>query len=408
MKVAIFEPHFLIPRAFAASYLILLQDQAKMLAKLGNEVVVLTEGLPYSYKINIPNLRLKLLKGKFSLFRYKLMPQQVRMSMFPDFFSLDILGEAIDMLQKERPDIIYSCGSPFFSIFTALLGSRSGIPTVHYVFTPARYEKWWKGETTNRYSEPAHKIMLETLKQTIREAPRRDIFMRWGLNHVDKLIASSNFVRSSLDQLCDVKKIPIIYPATHVFPLKNPSFISPVITYYGHLRPRRGVIDLVFAFTKVANQFPNIKLMLAISNIHEIYGSMALKICKRVIKQHALESRVIWKGVVKDVYSEILQPSSLIVLPQYEPSIKIIEAMAAGKPIVTTKVGWIPELICNGVNGCLVEVGEVEQLATSIKKLISDYELATRIGKKAWETANEKCNLIHATRELMRKFENLA
>jgi len=406
MKVAVFEPQFLTPRAFAASHVVLLQDQTNMLARLGNEIVILTERT--SYRINVPNLRLRLLSGKFSLVKPWLLPQQIRMSMLPDFFSLDIISKALKVLQKEKPDIIYSCGSPFFSIFTALLGCKSGIPAVHYVFTPAHYEKWWKGETTNKYSEPAHKMVLETLKQTLRQIPRRGLLMRWGLNHVDKLIASSNFVKASLDQLRNTERIPVIYPSTNIPPLKHSSISNQVIvTYYGHLRPRRGVIDLVYAFTKVAKELSGIKLMLAISNIHEVYGSMTLKICKKVLKQYGLESSVIWKGVVRNVYSKILQPSSLIVLPQHEPSIKIIESMAAGKPIITTKAGWASELISNGVNGYLVEVGEVQQIAAAIKKLISNHELATQIGENAWKMVKEKCNLTRSTKELIRTFEKL-
>ncbi|RLI43435.1 hypothetical protein DRO69_09260 [Candidatus Bathyarchaeota archaeon] len=408
MKIAIFEPQFLTPRAFAASHIVLLQDQATMLSKLGNEIVILTEkALPHS-RINVPNLRLRLLSGKFSLVKLWLMPQQICMSMLPDFFSLDIIREALKALRREKPDVLYSCGSPFFSIFTALLGYRSGIPTVYYVFTPAHYARWWKGETTNKYSEPAHKVVLETLKQTFRQIPRRGLLMRWGLNHVNKLIVSSKFVKASLDRLCDTKKIPIVYPSTKIPPLKHSSITNQVIiTYYGHLRPRRGVIDLVHAFTKVADEFSNIRLMLAISNIHEIYGSMTLRICKKVLKQHELESSVIWKGIVSNVYSEILQPSSLLVLPQHEPSIKIIESMAAGKPVITTKAGWAPEIISNGVNGCLVEVGKVQQIVASIKKLISDYELAIQIGENAWKTVKEKCNLTRSTKELIKIFEKL-
>ena len=60
--------------------------------------------------------------------------------------------------------------------------------------------------------------------------------------------------------------------------------------------------------------------------------------------------------------------------------------MAAGLPVVCTKVGAVPEVVEDGVNGYLVDPGRVEELAEAIAKLGSDYELRLRMG----ETNREK------------------
>jgi glycosyltransferase involved in cell wall biosynthesis len=63
--------------------------------------------------------------------------------------------------------------------------------------------------------------------------------------------------------------------------------------------------------------------------------------------------------------------------------------MAAGLPIVATKVGGIPSLIKDGENGLLVTADNPEELAKAIEKLLTDRELAKRLGRNARRKAEE-------------------
>jgi glycosyltransferase involved in cell wall biosynthesis len=65
----------------------------------------------------------------------------------------------------------------------------------------------------------------------------------------------------------------------------------------------------------------------------------------------------------------------------------VIEAMAAGLPVISTTVGGIPELIEDGVDGLLYTPGDVETLAEKISFLLEDKDARIRIGKKAREKA---------------------
>jgi glycosyltransferase involved in cell wall biosynthesis len=61
----------------------------------------------------------------------------------------------------------------------------------------------------------------------------------------------------------------------------------------------------------------------------------------------------------------------------------MLEAMAAGLPVVSTPVGGIPDVMEDGVEGYIVEPGDVEALADRLARLINDSELRRRMGRHA-------------------------
>ncbi|WP_323753753.1 glycosyltransferase family 4 protein [Marinobacter sp.] len=71
----------------------------------------------------------------------------------------------------------------------------------------------------------------------------------------------------------------------------------------------------------------------------------------------------------------------------------IIEYMRCGKPVVCTRTGGNPEIIQDGENGYLVEVGDVSGLAEKLKTLIEQPELRERMGRKGAEKVTKKYNL---------------
>ncbi len=81
----------------------------------------------------------------------------------------------------------------------------------------------------------------------------------------------------------------------------------------------------------------------------------------------------------------LLSQADLFVLPSRDEvlPVTILEAMALAKPILTTRVGGIPEIIQNDVNGILVEADNAEALRDQMVRLVGDLELGERLGKEA-------------------------
>ena len=76
--------------------------------------------------------------------------------------------------------------------------------------------------------------------------------------------------------------------------------------------------------------------------------------------------------------------------------VAVIEAMAAGRTVIATQVGGLPELVENEVTGVLVPPQDSEALAQAISRLVSQETILEKMGGKAWERVQE-----HFTMEKM-------
>ena len=78
-----------------------------------------------------------------------------------------------------------------------------------------------------------------------------------------------------------------------------------------------------------------------------------------------------------------LRSSDIFVLPTFSEGlpISLLEAMAAGLPIISTPVGAIPEVIDEGKNGFLIQPGDYEALAEKIVILAKDHKARQEMGK---------------------------
>ena len=71
----------------------------------------------------------------------------------------------------------------------------------------------------------------------------------------------------------------------------------------------------------------------------------------------------------------------------------VLEAMGCGLPIVATRVGGLPDLVLNGVNGLLVEPGRPDQLATALGRLSVDDELRYTMQQMSYQSAIEQYDI---------------
>ena len=128
-------------------------------------------------------------------------------------------------------------------------------------------------------------------------------------------------------------------------------------------------------------------------------GPLRPAVEKAIVKM-GLERKVLFLGIRDDV-PQLLAASDVFVLSSdYEGvPLTVLEAMAAGKPVVATAVGGVPELIEDGETGILVPPRNPEALAQGILRLAKDASLRQRMGKAARERAQERFDISRTARE---------
>lgn len=177
-----------------------------------------------------------------------------------------------------------------------------------------------------------------------------------------------------------IKKIE---PSTKIIVIENAIKIIPDmpkqqkdefnILFLGMLIKRKGVNDLLNAFNSLDPNLAeekNINLLIAGDGPEK----NTLINC---MEESVLQQRVHFLGWVdKEGKEELLKKASLFVLPSYNEGlpVAILEAMNYSLPIVSTNVGSIDEAVVENVNGYLINPGDIELLASSIKDIVTNEE----------------------------------
>ena len=114
-------------------------------------------------------------------------------------------------------------------------------------------------------------------------------------------------------------------------------------------------------------------------------------------------------GTREDIPGLLAEAAVVLLASDYEGApLSIIEAMAAGVPVVAARVAGIPELVVNGVTGVLVEPGDGEALADAIASLLDDPERAAALGRAGRERAQAHYSRDAMIRELTALYDAAA
>ncbi|HVL76715.1 MAG TPA: glycosyltransferase family 4 protein, partial [Noviherbaspirillum sp.] len=141
---------------------------------------------------------------------------------------------------------------------------------------------------------------------------------------------------------------------------------------------RKGTYDLLRAVARVVKTHPDLKLVLA--------GDGEIERVRREVVRLGLTSHVEVLDWVSGRRKEaLLERAAIYVLPSYCEGLpmSVLEAMAAGLPVVTTPVGGVPEAITDGLEGRLVVPGDVDALCEALDALLSQLELRRQMGQAA-------------------------
>lgn len=276
--------------------------------------------------------------------------------------------------QTETFDVVH-CHSGFADYFlvSAALKKRVRCPVLHTMYCPIPADG-------GRWQRPVIKRMINT----------------WAAG-LDGLTAMSHNVGSSMTTygMSDVRIVP---PAVDIdrfhagaadATIRTSLDLSPddvVVLFVGNAKPQKNLSGVLDAFHRVAGRHPAARLVIT-TELAQSSTDDRLRELRRQMQDLDLEDRVRQMGIVDDMPS-LMRSSDLLIAPfvdSFGPSdyfMAALEAMAAGKPVIVSAVGGMPEVISDEV-GRLVDPNDVDSIANALDSLLGDADLRHETGRRA-------------------------
>jgi len=165
----------------------------------------------------------------------------------------------------------------------------------------------------------------------------------------------------------------------------HPPAPSPYILYVGMLVPSKGVEALVRGFAMLRRGETRVRLVLigsgyAESRFKSLVQSLGLTEVVSFLPQMVQADLAMW-----------MRGALCLVLPSLSEGLGrvLLEAMACGRPVIASRVGGIPEIIREGVNGFMTEAGDIAALRDRMQSLLDDPALADEMGRNGRRRAQE-------------------
>ncbi|MEV5721684.1 glycosyltransferase family 4 protein [Amycolatopsis mediterranei] len=221
----------------------------------------------------------------------------------------------------------------------------------------------------------------------------RYAYLRWlqrpaylyRLRTVDRVLTPSRFLAEAVRQ--DLPRIPIhVVPNGVPLPASSPVPDSAHALFVGRLEPVKGVHVLVDAFAAVARRRPGVRLTV-------VGDGTQRAALEKSVGEHGLAHHVRFTGRLEGPQlAAAYRASSLVAIPSVWPEnfpTVALEALGAGRAVVATAVGGIPELVAPGHNGLLVPPRDRTALADALDELLGNPERRRIMGARSAQLAGD-------------------
>lgn len=224
-----------------------------------------------------------------------------------------------------------------------------------------------------------HGSEMETFYGSLDTANKRRV--RSVLEKAEKVVVLSDSWLSFVKNIAPKARVSVVN--NYVRP--PPAFVrqsvdsSCNVLFLGVLGQRKGIFDLIECWPAVLAAAPYAKLLIG--------GNGEIEKAQALVDSLGLTDSVELLGwIAGDQKLDLLRHADLYVLPSYNEGLpmSVLEAMSWGCPVVTTRVGGVPQLITDQVDGLLIEPGDRKALARSIIELAKDPILRARVGQAGY------------------------
>lgn len=327
-------------------------ELGKILAERGHEIHFITSGLPYRLNGMYPNISYHQAEVKqYSVFQYA-----------P--YDIALAGKMAEVIKREKLDLLH----------------------VHYAIPHAVC-----AVLARKISGEKVKIVT-TLHGTDITVLGHDMSLkdaiRFGIERSDAVTAVSHSLTAQTYDLIRPEKeiIPIhnfvdvrTFRKVNGEKLKASLGIDPdekVIIHASNFRPVKRVPDVVRVFSLIEKELPA-KLIL-------IGDGPEMSAVRHLVDNLGLSGKVLFPGY-QDRPEQWYSISDLMLLLSEKESfgLALLEALACGVPGIASNVGGMPEVIADGENGFICELGNIEEIAAKALRLLKDKRLHEKFSKQA-------------------------
>lgn len=298
--------------------------------------------------------------------------------------NINWINEELAILEEEKPDLVISrvasyCYSP------VKVSQKSGIPYLIEADSPASYEKvefqkYFRSTKSLLYWIENKQIMSGKAAFTVSNQIKQ-YFVGHGI--------PSDFM-SVIPNGADAERFAPTAPCEEVkqkYDLQD----SVVIGFVGSFIYWHGIENLTYVIEKILSMNKRIKFLM----VGE--GGPMKPMLDKFIRDHKLQDRAILTGFVShDEIPKYIAAMDIVLAPYpkldffYYSPVKIYEYMSVGKPVVSTAIGQIAEIIDDRRNGFLTQPDDVEKITSTIIELVNKPELRQKVGAAARKDVLEK------------------
>lgn len=210
-----------------------------------------------------------------------------------------------------------------------------------------------------------------------------------ALEKADALLSVSRYTAAVTNELFSLDRnftiIPNCIDASVFTPSTDAN--SQKILYFGTLIRKKGLLELPFIFNQIHQSNPDAELVLVGRDAADIVsGNPSTWQMMRPLFTDSAREKVSYRGGVP--YAEIqdcIRGAAVCVFPTFAEALPVswIEAMAMGKAVVASDIGWAAEVIEDGMSGFLVHPANHRLYAQKVSALLSDAALRAKTGSEA-------------------------
>lgn len=234
-------------------------------------------------------------------------------------------------------------------------------------------------------------------------------FYRLALKKVNEVVCVSDYIRHSaikhFPEYAD--KFSVVFNATdpQIFKPYGQKAITQLqsiisiaadktyLLYVGRLNALKGVHVLIEAFSKVYQQFPNTRLIIAGSSFFGGAAKTPYEASLVALAQPIAEAIIFTGFILHEQLKYLYSAADIVVLPsvwQDPCPLVALEAMASGTCLIATQAGGVVEVLQHQINGWLVPPNDVEALRIAIDELVNNSAKRSEIGQQARKLIEQK------------------